>query len=318
MPQIVCLAGLLADLVVDDRQDVLPQLMALGADHHLTSAALTALVSTLQEKVDQLADVLSLALPAGCSYTDVLARAQIQMTESAAEGAAALLRAARSPAQVADEEVEQQLDELSTTVNQFLHRPETTQLFSHEAAPHPVPRGAATPSGTKLESRGLKLRRVPILTAWYWKDWRRQSRTAVSRGAPSLALVEVDHFEHWLLSVGPAELQSLMGRVAAACRAWDVRGLVALQVRPQRLAIILPASDRTLVVGLAKQLVLNAASLAPLARAGKNPPLGLSVGVATVSQPPKNFSPVDLLESAARCLAAAQTSGNCCKSIGIY
>ena len=47
--------------------------------------------------------------------------------------------------------------------------------------------------------------------------------------------------------------------------------------------------------------------------------ISISVGVATVSLPPKNFRPDVLLESAGRCLAAAQQSGgNTLKSIGVY
>jgi PleD family two-component response regulator len=47
--------------------------------------------------------------------------------------------------------------------------------------------------------------------------------------------------------------------------------------------------------------------------------LSASVGVATVSLPPRNFPPTTLVEKASRCLYAAQTSGgNVVKSIEIY
>ncbi len=46
--------------------------------------------------------------------------------------------------------------------------------------------------------------------------------------------------------------------------------------------------------------------------------LSVSVGVATVPSPPKNFRVDDLISRASRCLSAAQHSGNSVKSIGIY
>ena len=123
LSQIVHLAKLLSDLVVDGRQDVLPQLLTSGAaDHQLSASQLVGLVCDLQKKVDQLADIFSLELPTGLNYRDILAQAQSQLADVAEDFVLRLPNGKRHP--LAEEEaVWQEVNELSSAVSQFFSAP---------------------------------------------------------------------------------------------------------------------------------------------------------------------------------------------------
>jgi len=89
-----------------------------------------------------------------------------------------------------------------------------------------------------------------------------------------------------------------------------------LEIPPRRLAIILTGLDRHAAVELARQLLrgVNHWSLEH-----GHATLALSIGLATVSLPAKNFPARDLAEAAERCLQAVQRSGGeGVKSIDIY
>ena len=82
LAQVVHLAELVARLMLDGRPGVLGELMDVGNRYHgLTESHLEEVVSQLEKKVRQLADVLSLQLPDGMDYRDVLMRSQMQMAE---------------------------------------------------------------------------------------------------------------------------------------------------------------------------------------------------------------------------------------------
>ncbi|NUQ65120.1 MAG: HDOD domain-containing protein, partial [Pirellulales bacterium] len=103
--QVLQLAELVARLLADAETGVLGELLATGRQFcSLTPARLDDLVSTLGEKVRQLADVFSLQLPGGADYVDILARAHRRLAEVASEAAAEMIagrqhaEAARGPA----------------------------------------------------------------------------------------------------------------------------------------------------------------------------------------------------------------------------
>ena len=92
LAEIVHLAELVSQLLVDGRPSVLADLLLLGRRFHdLSSAQLESLVAKLEETVGQLADVLSLQLPPGVNYQDVLIQSQTQLAELADSAAGELL-----------------------------------------------------------------------------------------------------------------------------------------------------------------------------------------------------------------------------------
>jgi HD-like signal output (HDOD) protein/GGDEF domain-containing protein len=96
LPQILHLADLLAGMLAEGRTDWLGGLLDASRHYHqLSGAQLTALVGTLQEKVDQLAGVLSLELPQDINYESVFFEAHRLLTVAADDAAMALSTARR-------------------------------------------------------------------------------------------------------------------------------------------------------------------------------------------------------------------------------
>ena len=91
--QILHLAELVARLLADGQTGVLARLLELARDYrNLPEDQLQALLVDLEEKVCQLASVLSLQLPEGVQYADILAEAQRQLANVASQAAEELLR----------------------------------------------------------------------------------------------------------------------------------------------------------------------------------------------------------------------------------
>lgn len=93
LTQILHLAELFARLLADGQTAALPELLkaAHGYSHHLDQQ-LEPLVAEVEAKVNELADIFSLALPDGLEYRDVLAEAHRQLSGVATQAAEELLR----------------------------------------------------------------------------------------------------------------------------------------------------------------------------------------------------------------------------------
>jgi hypothetical protein len=95
-----------------------------------------------------------------------------------------------------------------------------------------------------------------------------------------------------------------------ACAGFDRNGLNLVPLSHQRTAAIVSNCDRRAAVDLAQQAISALARVAP---PGFDTVSGmattLSIGIATASVIPKNFDPARMIDSAARCLAAASACG---------
>jgi PleD family two-component response regulator len=84
-------------------------------------------------------------------------------------------------------------------------------------------------------------------------------------------------------------------------------------------AIILPDCERRKAVEIGGELMHAVSSGAPAGLDSGSRAASLSVGVATVAMPPKNFPPSDLFATASRCLYGSHASGGgVVKSLEIY
>src|SRR5690606_8127071 len=98
LPQILCLAELLTELVGQRRLHVLPDLLDAGAAFQaLTRSKLAELVGQLQEQVDQLASALSLDLTGDRNYVKVLSDAHEQIADLSEEFVGASRETASDP-----------------------------------------------------------------------------------------------------------------------------------------------------------------------------------------------------------------------------
>ena len=138
------------------------------------------------------------------------------------------------------------------------------------------------------------------------------------RCALSLLLVEIDRFDLLASVRGPRFARQLSRIVRAACQGLNHRGATTISLDQLRSAVVLPNCERSHAVHYGELLVRTAPALFGPNESGADPEVTLSVGAATLTLPPKNFTPDDLLERTERCLYAARASGgNSLKSIEI-
>lgn len=329
MAQILYVASRLAELLADQRTEALTDILqAVRKDHHLSDRHLAGLAAGLDETVTQLADVLSLELPGGLGYAEVLARAYVQLSEAAAEAAS---------------ELSQQAIELSATAAEKLLPPDLTHELTQAAAnfspSSPEVRRRASPATARsraghsasspaadsnhapVDARPARAARQAALVCDMEVEPGLAGQLAVAatacrqaRRELSLLLLELDDHGDLLLTRGIAGLGEISEQLEAACRQADPTGLDPQQVTDFRWALVLPGSERTEALDTAHALLRRVRELT-----GNGAPVSVSVGLATAAAPAKNFNPADLIRSAERCLSTAQFSGgNCVKTIEIY
>jgi HD-like signal output (HDOD) protein/GGDEF domain-containing protein len=357
LPRILHLAELVAQLLADKRADVLGELLAAGQQSgDFSEARLEALVSSLEEKVGQLADILSLQLPEGLDYQDVLLQAHSRLAEVASEAAGEMLRHQQGEAVKAEEEsLLADLRDLAAAVAEISSRPAgqsvghvpcpTDGLASpggslpmeaasgglpsvgHESA---VPRGGRvwhphTPPPTGRPGRAAAERRRTA-NSTLEADPGLLGRLAVgvaacrqSRCPLSLLLVRLDRLEELVVGQGVEGFGSVRQFLETLCRKVDHPCAICLPHGEAGFALILPDCERSRAVQLGNQLTDQFRRMGSRGQAGGQRAVSISVGAATVALPPKNFPPEDLFAAADRCLyGSAASGGSVVKSIEIY
>ena len=320
LTQVVHLAELVAELVGQNRLGVLPDLMEAGAAYcELDKEKLNELVGTLQPKVKQLAEVLSLELNEEIDYSEVMTTAHRQMGELAEEVVELL---GHPPL-----EEEEAYSNLLADANQLR---ETVDSFLHHTTPP-----TANPLGTTAAVAESKSNTTPTLeisaveeeltaettqaktTADFTTQLTFMIGNCRSRRQPvSLLLLEMSGE-----SCGEGLGQQVLAQVfEKAVRSVEVPDLICEAASPCRRDLVLPNCDRHAAVRHAEEAVTRIEKMVERLQAqGTALEYIVSVGVASVALPPKNFPPKDLLETAERCLSAAQSSGaSVVKSLEIY
>ena len=320
--QTLYLASLVADILVDGQLDKLPLLFAASeAANRLDRAKLTELVERLDEKVRSLAEVLSLALPDGVDYRDVLVQAHARMAAVAVDAAGDLADAERRSSGL-DERLLQEVQCLSLAAAQLAGRkaPRPASLAANG-------RSSTAAAATGTAARGAKTARpaAPLPpSAQMQLRSRLESVAAAARQARcplSLLIVELDRIDEMFLRIGPVATEGIIATLAEACRRLDAPESFCVQTRTAQFALVLPDFDRRQAVELGHQLL---DSLGGFLRNTERDDDGsgalpISIGVASVALPPKNFRAEDLQAAAERCQFAAQAAGgNVVKSIEVY
>jgi hypothetical protein len=125
-----------------------------------------------------------------------------------------------------------------------------------------------------------------------------------------LSLVMVEPNVYDIHSDPEAEAASRQARYALefACAGLSQHKVALVPLSDQRTAAIISNCERRAAVAVAQNAI---AELARLAGSETSSDLAttLSFGVATASAVPKNFDPIQMIESASRCLSAARTCG---------
>lgn len=309
LTKIVHLAELVAELVGQNRLGVLPDLMEAGAAYcDLDKERLNELVGTLQPKVKQLAEVLSLELDAesetAIDYSEIMTAAHRQMSELA-EKVVELLGHPPLEGEEAYSNLLADATQLRETVDSFLHHsspPTTNPAATASAAPSSSAPTSAAPSQA---SRAAKTQTEAT------EDFNTQLTLMIGscrsrRQAVSLLLLEMSGD-----SCDEGLGRQVLGQVLeVATRSIEVPEKICEVTSPCRHMLVLPNYERHEVVRLAEEAIRRIEKMvARLQAQGTSLKYVVSAGVASVALPPKNFPPQDLLETVERCLSAAQSSG---------
>jgi HD-like signal output (HDOD) protein len=308
LARVLHLADLTTELVGQHRLSVLPDLLEAGELYcGLDKKHLHDLIVDLQPKVNHLAEVLSLEVGGAVDYGQILGAAHELMSELAET---AFGPAAKSSSRLATSD--SLLDDavrLRAAMDTFLSRP-TSSPPRLEPVPQQPPseepprRQRATPSRTHWKEQFLEWLTLLAGTCRSQRHPLSVVMLAISDDTP-----HVDDSEgiisQWLDDSCGVELPA--------------NALIERNAGWQR-TIVLPSCDRQEAVRVANGLIRNVERSLQRSAAAGCPVQGvISAGVASVTLPSKNFHPMDLLQTAERCLAAAQGSEtSVVKSLEIY
>lgn len=316
--QVLHLAELLTDLLTGQQETAWPALLHFGQVYRgITEAQWNQLIGNLRPKVEQLADVLSLELPDGLGYDEVLRAAHNRLVDAATDAAGELTKLASRGRNVTDVATTEQMRIVSAAVAAIARRASEASVPVPARAPaNPAARYASVVArgGLSHHSGGVGLADPQTLATSddpaLW-GWLRAGVTAArqARLPLSLLLVEIDRYAEVVFQHGLDGAKHLVERIHKVCSQVDHPHATALQIREARFAIVLVDCDRREVARLGRELVRVVQRLAPAGVGEDAPEVTVSVGAATVSVPPKNFEPQRLVDAADRCLYGARTSG---------
>jgi HD-like signal output (HDOD) protein/GGDEF domain-containing protein len=344
--QIVHLAEIAACLLVDRRCKALEELLETGGRYRgLKPEQVESLVTALGEKVRQLADVLSLQLPGGMDYQDILAQSQVQLAEVAAHAAEELFQIRQEASRLpAEEGVLQELHQLSKSLHDAaIGPPRPAQAPTPLPTPPAQPSPATTATAPTTAARHLPADSTPVARPPQPSPTARDAAKTASqppaaaaanllsqldaevaacrqaRVALSLLLVDMNHTEQTTTERGAGTAAMLTRLLEALCRRLDHPGMRLVPHGLAGFALILPDCDRRQAAQLGNSLIDSTRRLSEPRAAGIQSAFSISVGAATVALPPKNFPVADLIRGAERCQYGSRTSGgSVLKSIEIY
>jgi HD-like signal output (HDOD) protein len=314
--QILHLAGLIGELVGHNRLSVLPELMEAGKVYcGLDDKRLNQLVVLLQPKVEQLAEVLSLELPQGRDYGTLLAEAYRQMSELNESVAGLLIRSEAAEddmcADLAGDVVH-----LRAAVDRILHTPVQAAGHANRCG---GPRASVEPE--LIGKASEKVRPSTLGPARLEQCLVDRLAVSVGRCRARRQPISVLLIEAAGESAGDNRgLQILEHVLAVIHRAKEGTGMEVEPIAPRRKALVLPGWERQHAVRLAEDLLCRVEkAISRLNHSGAPLTDFICAGVASVALPSKNFLPQDLIETAGRCLAAAELNGDSVvKSLEIF
>lgn len=322
VPQILHMADLVAEFLTRERVAVLNELIDVGGRYQGASIdELESLIASLELKVPQLAEVLSLSLPNETAYSTILSRAYTQLCDAAESASRDLLRDQQPDANAEARgfgDLLQHTRALRREIGQFTGSPygsgasnelvcKDTAILSHDGM------SDDEFSGTSMTLHDVSARELLVSIEAAVKTCR-QARHAVS-----LALLELDHSDSVAMRIGLTQVHRTMSRLQSIMRAIVVDDGRLMQVDDYRFAVVFEGCDRQPAIELTRRLVRCALEWSAAQAATHGHAMSLSAGVATLAMPPKNFPCQELIDAAERCLHGAQLSGgDSVKSIDIY
>lgn len=327
------MAELAARLLVQKQSGWLLELRMLAQrEYGVGESEVEALLASLQDKVAQLADVLSLRIPGVDDYRSIVEQAHRQMAVVAEEVAGEVLRQQEKRKREVRHLLRtgelREADSLASAAQRYSERNGMAEpalvsaaAVAEMATAAVLPSAAATSlrvdAGTRshspkrpaaaaepgpalpTESDGWRALSPAVANAI---AWCRKERVALS-----LLLAEVHDYPDLVFRAGMNQATRVMHILEAGCQKLSPPGSQVITVRDGCLGVVLVDCERQEAVQIAYQL-LNLVRevnehVVPASR------ISLSAGIAAVSLVPKNLPPEALIEPASRCLFAAVGSG---------
>jgi GGDEF domain-containing protein len=313
LPRILHLAELVARMIDQPYGGALRELLDVGEGYcHLTYEKLEPIVAALQSKVGDLAEVLSLQLPDGQGYVDLLIAAQSRLADETVTVAAAMV----SP----DAEVDllALASDLRREVAKANRREPTRDIQGKQPPPHMAQHAPAyqtiaphtanhLPAFASGSQRGTatEISCDRVLTAHLSSAVQRSRNT---RRPLTLALFEIDRFGDLLVQAGPVGTMEIAQSLRCALADWANQQEEAILISDSRLAMVWQECSRSDAVQLARDCLVSARDWSR-GRFQLCCDLSLSAGLATLEVAPKNYPCQELIDAAGRCLNGAQLSG---------
>ena len=306
------LAHTLAEVLAHHRLDLMPQLLdLLATTSHQDKETVEHLVIDIQDKLHQLAGVLSVALPEGTHYSDIIVDAYQQLSTLAEEAAPPLAMSSREAHDRVVRSDEGQC--LIDTMRHFVHRGGPVSTAPHaekrpqgksNLEPHDEPE-PASPAAANIEVTANRDVLSEMSAA--------MQRCRDQRVDFSLALLQINDFEEFILVAGIEEVDVVHKVIEAiVTRLSDGNGRV-VSCGDSAVAMLLEGHDRHQTVSVARQVT---EMVGVWAQRRPYHDLALRGGVASTYVPPKSLPPQEIFQAARRCLLASTNGGgNVLKSI---
>lgn len=301
------MAHTLAEVLAHHRLDLMPQLLdQLTGTSHQDTATIEHLVIDIQDKLHQLASVLSVALPEGTRYGDIIVDAYQQLSNLAEDVAPPLAFGNRDTRDRVVRSDEGQC--LVETMRHFVHRggPVTS-------APHTEKRPAGK-QGSQSQDE-CEVEPLPLATANLEITASREVLSKMSAAMQrcrdqrvdfSLAILQINDFQEFILLAGIEEVEVVRKVIeTVAMRLCDGNGQV-VPCGDSAVAVLLEGHDRHQTVSLARQI---SEMVGVWAQRRPYHDLALSGGVASTYVPPKSLPPQEIFQAARRCLQASTNGG---------
>ncbi len=320
LAQVLHLAELLAQLVGQNRLSTLPELLEAGEAYcQLDKERLHRLVATLQPKVRQLVEVLSLDLPESPDYSQTLIDAHAQMSLIAESVVPPLSNVASVNDSLCDA-VLADAENLRAAVGRFLEpKAETTPTAATLRYDGPLQKPSQQPvqqtaSGQSGEAPSAKPQAA-------MQDFTNRLTLTVGECRARRRGLSVILLEARRGDLGNAGAEEFISHALdAVCGSVDHADCFFENLATARRVLVLPDCERREAVTLARAMLAQLRSFVEKQNeTSETIPWNFCAGVASVSIPTKNFLPASLLETAGRCLnAAGQSAGGAVKSLEIY
>lgn len=307
LAHVLHLASRVAAFLVDRDPGKLKELLEI-AEHSCdaTMSKLELLIGLLDKRTPQLAQLLSLELPDEMVYSDVLLQAYKRLSEATDQAAAHWILPTDRPGLVLGKQTvgispSDPAFDLLASGAQSAVRPPTA-----EAPPSDLDTRTPPPGSPRFSRAGL-ITRVAAEVA----------RCRQARSAISLVVVELDSSSDRTILDGSIATKTIERLDSSLQEIAESEGK-CLRLNDRRFAI-LTRHDRRRAVDLGWRITDGVRSWSDAATRPARMAISVSVGVATLSMPPRNFPAEELLTAAERCLTGVQLSGgDGVKSIDIY